>query len=83
MANKYDLLKERVQTLEETIAKQSSLMTDMVLMFTILLEKEVLTLKELEDEKDKHFNTNNNQNQSSPEGCSIQSEEARSDESGG
>lgn len=57
---KYEILKEKVNDLEsdiaaikETIVRQSGLFTDFVVMFTILLNKKVLTIEELNEEKDK------------------------------
>jgi len=51
MSNKYDLLKERVLALEETNKTQAQVFTDMVILFTLLMDKKVVTMEELQDRR--------------------------------
>jgi len=89
---KYDILKKKVKGLEDTIVKQSQIFTDMVIMFTLLLEKKVITIEELQerrnqlqegiaDEKGKEASSDNDGSKESTEGHTVQPEDTESDES--
>ena len=96
MATKYDLLKGRVKAVEETMYKQSDIFSDMVIMFTVLLENGVITIEELNkrreelqelkmkgvrNEETNTEDSNDDKSEEIAEGCGIQPEEAKSDES--
>ena len=89
---KYEVMKEKVDKLEDTIHKQSVIFTDMVIMFTLLLEKKIINMDELQerrnqlqegiaDEKGKEASSDNDGSKESTEGHTVQPEDTESDES--
>jgi len=89
-----------VKAVEETMYKQSDIFSDMVIMFTVLLENGVITIEELNKRReelqelkmkgvrneetnteDNTEDSNDDKSEEIAEGCGIQPEEAKSDES--
>lgn len=75
-----------MRDLNDRMLKQAHIFNDMICMFSVLLDKGVLTSdeiiakKELLEAESKNLHSQFNEDTSSPEGSSIQSEEARNDE---
>ena len=88
---KYEVMKEKVDKLEDTIHKQSVIFTDMVIMFTLLLEKKIINMDELQERRNqlreakdgnqsKEASSDNDGSKESTEGHTVESEDSGADE---
>ena len=88
---KYEVMKEKVDKLEDTIHKQSVIFTDMVIMFTLLLEKKIINIDELQERRNqlreakdgnqsKEASSNDDRPEKSTEGHTVESEDSGADE---